>query len=171
MSDLPCVLDFEASGLGPESYPIEVAWSDPSGAVESHYIDPAPDWDDWDPEAEAIHWISRDLLRDEGKPVGWVATRLNAVLAGRVVYCDAPAFDQFWLRRLFQAADMKPAFQLGSFWDICPDPRLPQRTVDRIWDQAEAERGGREHEADSDVRFLIAVYRLMFEALKERGDA
>ena len=173
MADLPCMIDFEASGLGPESYPIEVAWSDPDGGVEAHYIDPAPGWEDWDPEAEAIHWIPRHLLRDCGKPVVWVAERMNTVLAGRTVYCDAPRMDAFWCRRLFEAAGRDPRFQVGSFWHIHPDPtaRLPYRVVTQILERAEAARGGRQHEADSDVRFLLAVYRLTRQAMEERGHA
>lgn len=173
MTEWPCMIDFEASGLGPESYPIEVAWSDPMGRVEAHYIDPAPGWDDWDPNAEAIHWIPRHLLRDCGKPVGWVAERMNAALAGQTVYSDAPGFDGFWLGTLFEAAGMDPTFEIGSFWHIHPDPtaRLPHRVTSRILDEAEAARGGRQHEADSDVRFLLAVYRLTREAMEADGHA
>ncbi|MFV8836496.1 hypothetical protein ACNSTU_16160 [Aquisalimonas sp. APHAB1-3] len=167
---LPCFIDFEASGLTSESYPIEVAWSMPDGTVESHYIDPAPHWDYWDPEAEAIHWIPRHLLRDCGRPVAWIAERMNAVLAGHTVYCDAPGMDRFWMNRLFDAAGVEPAFELGSFWAIHPDATasLPPRRVDQILQQAEAERGGRQHEADSDVRYLMAVYRLTLAAVHER---
>lgn len=171
MSRWPCMIDFEASGLGPDSYPIEVAWSDPSGSVESHYITPARGWDAWDPDAEAVHRIPRHLLLDCGKPAHWVAQRMNAALAGQTVYADVPEMDAFWLQTLFDVPGMDPAFTLGSFWDIHPDPtgRLPWAVRTRILDTAETERGGRQHEAGSDVRFLLAVYRLSREAMKAHG--
>lgn len=73
MPEIPCMIDFQASSLSPDSYPIEVAWSDASGAVESHYIAPSPGWTDWDLGSEDIHWISREILFELGKPVEWVA--------------------------------------------------------------------------------------------------
>ena len=167
---LPRFIDFEASGLASASYPIEVAWSLPDGTVESHYIDPAPHWDYWDPEAEAVHRIPRHLLRDCGRSVAWVAERMNAVLAGATVYCDAPGMDRFWMTRLFEAAQIDPKFRMGSFWAIHPGAtsNLPIYRGEEISQQADAERGGRQHEAANDVRYLIAVYRLTLAAVRER---
>jgi hypothetical protein len=50
MNPQPLFVDFEASGLGPASYPIEVAFSAPRGGEPVGYlIDPqrAPGWRDW----------------------------------------------------------------------------------------------------------------------------
>ena len=47
-------LDFEASSLSDDSYPIEVGWVFEDGRTEAHLIRPAPAWTDWDPAAEAI---------------------------------------------------------------------------------------------------------------------
>lgn len=67
------VMDFEASALTLDSYPIEVGVAiatTPSSSIEtwSSLIAPAPDWDlasHWDPDAERIHGISRwDLGRE-----------------------------------------------------------------------------------------------------------
>lgn len=46
----PCFIDFEASSLEHNSYPIEVAWSDADGRIESWLIDTSgvPSWTDWD---------------------------------------------------------------------------------------------------------------------------
>ena len=41
-------LDFEASSLSKDSYPIEVGWAGEDGSTEAHLIRPAPDWTDWD---------------------------------------------------------------------------------------------------------------------------
>lgn len=46
-------LDFEASSLSKQSYPIEVAWVFEDGRSEEYLIRPAPIWTDWDSAAEA----------------------------------------------------------------------------------------------------------------------
>jgi hypothetical protein len=53
-------LDFEASSLGKQGYPIEVAWVFANGEEESHLIRPAEAWTDWDVKAGRIHGISRE---------------------------------------------------------------------------------------------------------------
>jgi len=108
MSEVPDIafLDFEASSLGKQGYPIEVAWVLGSGAEESHLIRPASSWTDWDEEAEAIHGISRDRLRAEGEPVEDVAQRMVSTLSHRALYATAPSWDGKWLSRLLRAAGL-----------------------------------------------------------------
>jgi len=50
-------LDVEASGLGPDSFPIEIGWAILGGPAGSVLIKPAPDWsqDAWDETAEDLH--------------------------------------------------------------------------------------------------------------------
>lgn len=99
------ILDIEASGLGPDSYPIEIAWCSLDGEQSwSALINPetAENWDDWDDYAEsAIHGISRDQLRREGSDAVAVARELEKRLGGEEVFSDAVDFDDFWLRRIF----------------------------------------------------------------------
>ena len=59
-------LDFEASSLGKNGYPIEVAWVFEDGDSESFLISPIGRWTGWDAAAEAIHGISREQLAAEG---------------------------------------------------------------------------------------------------------
>ena len=59
-------LDFEASSLSDESYPIEIGWAGEDGSTEQHLIRPAPGWTDWSATAEAVHRIERDQLLAEG---------------------------------------------------------------------------------------------------------
>lgn len=108
MPDLPKIafLDFEASSLGENGYPIEVAWVLASGEEESYLIRPDPSWIDWDPTAEAIHRISRDRLEAEGTSVPAVAQRMMSVLAGRSLYVTAPSWDGKWLSRLLRTAGL-----------------------------------------------------------------
>lgn len=97
-------LDFEASSLGSRSYPIEVAWVFEDGSGESHLIRPAPDWDDWSAESEAIHGISRATLLAEGEYHTDVANRMVAALTGHRLFASAPSWDGQWLSRLLRAA-------------------------------------------------------------------
>ncbi len=99
-------LDFEASSLARRSYPIEVAWVFEDGRSEAHLIRPAPDWTDWDPAAEGIHHISRDLLHAKGEPHDQVAHRMSDALAGHDLFASAPSWDGKWLSALLRAAGL-----------------------------------------------------------------
>lgn len=98
-------LDFEASSLSKDSYPIEVAWVFEDGASESFLIRPPPGWTDWDPEAEAIHHISRASLEHGTAPVV-VATRMVEILSGHDLFASAPSWDGKWLSRLLREAGL-----------------------------------------------------------------
>lgn len=108
MSEKPDVvfLDFEASSLGKESYPIEVAWVFASGGEESHLIKPAPFWTDWDLKSEATHHLSRERLLSEGMPHDEVARRMLDVLSGHAIYATAPSWDGQWLSKLRRGAGL-----------------------------------------------------------------
>jgi hypothetical protein len=99
-------LDFEASSLAKRSYPIEVAWVFADGRSESHLILPAPDWTDWDAEAEAIHGIDRSTLLLDGTPHRVVANRMMEVVAGHDLLVSAPSWDGKWLSALLRAAGL-----------------------------------------------------------------
>ncbi len=99
-------LDFEASSLEKQGYPIEVAWVFASGIEESYLIKPAPDWVDWSAEAEAIHKISRERLISEGAAHDEVARRMVEVLTGHFLYATAPSWDGQWLSKLLRAAGL-----------------------------------------------------------------
>lgn len=99
-------LDFEASSLGKRSYPIEVAWVFEDGRCEEHLIRPAPDWQDWDPAAEAIHHIPRATLLERGAPHSEVALRMLDALTGHDLLASAPSWDGKWLSTLLRAAGL-----------------------------------------------------------------
>lgn len=96
-------LDFEASSLARDSYPIEVAWVFEDGRAESWLIRPAPNWQDWDPAAEAIHHISRAELARDGVSHREVADRMIAALNGHDLVASAPSWDGKWLGALLRA--------------------------------------------------------------------
>jgi hypothetical protein len=100
-------LDFEASSLAKRSYPIEVAWVFEDGRAESHLIRPAPDWTDWDPQAEAIHGIARAVLERDGVPHDEVARRMVAELSDHDLRASAPSWDGKWLSALLRASGLR----------------------------------------------------------------
>ena len=101
-------LDIEASSLGDNSYPIEIAWVDEHGYGESHLIGRRFAWTDWDPRSEAIHRISRELLDSEGIDPLQVANRVNEALRGARLISDNPQWDFEWMARLLNANHHAP---------------------------------------------------------------
>lgn len=101
-------LDFEASSLSDQSYPVEVAWVFEDGYAESHLIKPAPEWIEWDPRAEAIHGISRARLVHEGETHTSVATRMIEVLSEHELFASAPSWDGKWLSVLLRGGRAAP---------------------------------------------------------------
>jgi hypothetical protein len=97
-------LDFEASSLRKNGFPVEVGWVFADGASEGHLIRPAPGWTDWDPAAEAIHGLSRERLEREGTAHDCVARRMVETLAAHDLYASAPSWDGKWLSLLLRSS-------------------------------------------------------------------
>ena len=119
MNSLPNLifLDIEASSLGPDSYPIEIAWSGTDGQSDSFLIEPVSNWSDWDSFAElTVHRVSKAELSTRGISVEQAAQRLNRSLRGQVVLVDSLNWDGFWIERLFDAAKINSQFDLQDMW-------------------------------------------------------
>ena len=119
MNSLPNLifLDIEASSLGPESYPIEVAWTRTDGQSDSFLIEPVSTWSDWDSFAElTVHGVSKAELSTCGISVEQAADRLNQSLQGQVGLVDSLNWDRFWIERLFDAAKINSQFDLQDMW-------------------------------------------------------
>ncbi|MBV8686964.1 MAG: transcriptional regulator [Alphaproteobacteria bacterium] len=99
-------LDFEASSLRKNGFPVEVGWVFEDGEAEGHLIRPAPGWTDWDEAAEAIHGLSRTRLAQEGEPYDAVARRMVERLGGHRLYASAPSWDGKWLSLLLRSAGL-----------------------------------------------------------------
>jgi len=170
MPDLPNIafLDFEASSLGKQGYPIEVAWVLVGGEEESHLIRPDPSWTDWDDEAERIHGISRNRLVVEGRTVDDVAQRMMDALSGHTLYATAPSWDGKWLSKLLRAAglprhalrieDTELAHQ-RAVQEILLAAKVPEHRHDNAMreilaqvQRIDAELGAPEHRALADAR-------------------
>jgi hypothetical protein len=176
MHQLPVFIDFEASSLRSASYPIEVAWYNPDGAIETHLISPAgiTSWTDWSAEAEKLHGISRAELLKYGKSPSWICRRLNQQLAGQGVYSDDPEYDGVWLAALFAAYyGAGPAFTLRHADDLLIRLVCPSGGYVPGWEQIEAmkkaarQQLGRQHRAAWDVEYLVTLYKMVQES--QRG--
>ena len=99
-------LDFEASSLAKDCYPIEIAWVFEDGRGQSYLIRPLPAWTDWDPRAEAMHGISRQALLADGIPAEIVAKRTLEALADHDIYATSPPWDGKWLSLLLRAGGL-----------------------------------------------------------------
>lgn len=161
-------MDIEASGFGPQSYPIEIAWSNEDGDIQRYLINPStiPEWTHWNPASEQIHGIERQRLERNGWNPAYVANRLYEDLQGKIVYTDAPVFDQQWVEQLFTALHQPPPFQCQHIDELLLTTlRKPH---DAVWevmlriealknDLAEVRTG--KHAAGYDVGYLLQLWR------------
>lgn len=152
----PAILDFEASGLGRGSYPIEVGYVLADGRTGCQLIRPEPEWQAWDPAAERLHGIGRAQLLRHGRPAREVARQLNRELRGETLYTDAWGNDLTWLSLLFDAAGLVPLFRLE------PLRALLDERQQRLWHDAHRavmrELALERHRASADARILQQTY-------------
>ena len=156
-------VDVEASGLGPYSWPIEVGWGFHGHEPRAVLVRPHEGWSmqAWEKPAESLHRISPHELVAAGRTALDVALGLNAALADADVYSDAPDYDSFWLYRLYDAAGVRPSYQLRDLGDL----------LRPLWDGAPDDlvrRAGRAaphtHRAADDVRHLQTMYEIALRA-------
>jgi hypothetical protein len=164
-------LDFEASSLSKQSYPIEVGWVHEDGTGEGHLIRPAPGWTDWDEGAELIHHISRQRLLAEGERHDAVCSRMLPLFETATVLCSAPSWDGHWLsmllrasglpRHLYRLADSEIAFREAASVKPGGDAGVEARIA-----AARAKVGALPagHRAEADARRDWAVWRAIVEA-------
>lgn len=114
------VIDFEASALATEAYPIEVgiAVADKPTTepfVWSTLIKPDSSWNidqQWDSDAERIHCIKRWDLRDGFSPREVMIELNRRIPKGATVWCDGGHYDEAWLKALCLASNVIPNFEM-----------------------------------------------------------
>lgn len=160
----PFVIDVEASGLHPQSFPISVAWGDAVDAIEYHVIRPEPTWFadgyGWSVEAEQIHGFSFEQVQDQGEPAATVAKRLVELLGETLVYSDAPAWDRMWLDRLHADTGIERSYVFEDFSLLLPkiySPTMNGAAYEALRAQAFRLSGARAHTADGDVQALLTM--------------
>ena len=146
----PYIIDIEASGFGPHSYPIEVGVAMEPGRKFCSLIAPEPGWTHWDEAAEKIHRVPRDLLAAYGRPAVDVAHSLNELLAGKTVYSDGWVVDQPWLIALYSRVHVSQRFSISPLEMILSEEQMA------VW-----------HEAKNRVISELALtrHRASFDAL------
>jgi hypothetical protein len=174
-------LDFEASSLGKKGVPIEVAWVFEDGQSASYLICPAPGWDDWDAEAEAIHHIDRATLARDGTAHDAVAAAMIEQLTGHDLLASAPSWDGKWLSALLRGAGFpRHTLRLRDSDDahyecarkilegVVPAERL-EETIETLLTLTEVRAPGRTpaHRALADAREEQQRFRAVGEAARE----
>jgi hypothetical protein len=156
MQSRPTIIDIEASGMGNDSYPIEIGVMLSNGHSYCALIYPDADWRHWDQQAEALHGISRETLLTNGKAIAQIAAELNELLADQTVYCDGWVVDKPWLTQLFQKSGAKPKFSLSALEMILKEPQM------EIWAQTKAQvmqdLALTRHRASADARIIQETY-------------
>ncbi len=152
----PIVLDVEASGFDPHSYPIEVGFVTAEGKRFSRLIKPYVDWSHWCEDAESTHGISRNDLEQHGRDGREVAQELNQWLSGQTVYTDGWVLDKPWMIKLFDRAQVSM-----DFW-VSPIEMVLSEAIMGSWDEAKALLQASFHEprhrASTDALFIQQVY-------------
>lgn len=163
---VPIIIDFEASGFGQGSYPIEVGFSGRHGEGWCSLIRPEADWTHWDPEAAKVHNIAREILVERGNTAQFVAEQLNFFLGGRTVYTDGWGQDYVWMARLFDAAEIVPKFKLTDLFEIIEDEQMTlwQATKDQITKELCVAR----HRASSDARVLQLTWLRTYDETRKQ---
>jgi len=161
----PTIIDFEASGFGKSSYPIEVGFVTETGDGWCSLIKPEFEWQHWDHDAEMVHHISREVLLQYGKTCGFVADQLNDSLHDRIVYSDGWMYDYIWMARLFDAADKVPRFQLEDLRRVLTIEQQNQwhATKSAIQEELHAAR----HRASTDAKILQLTWLRTCESLQK----
>ncbi|UZE23281.1 hypothetical protein LOY67_25335 [Pseudomonas sp. B21-056] len=147
-------IDFEASGIAPDSYPIEVAVVS-NESVYSSLIKPARYWTHWSFDAQDMHGLTQDHLLQEGDTPKTVAERMNQLFSGQVL-CSDSTQDVFWFDVLYEAADLIPTFELKPLEVLVG--REAASDIYRLLPTT------RHHRALNDATALMNAYRAFFEA-------
>lgn len=146
------MLCMEGSGTGPASVPIEIGFVLPDGGGYCTLIRPPAGWTHWDAKAERVHRIARETTVAHGRAVAEVAAQLNQRLAGSLLYCEAWAQADDWLRLLFDAAGMAPTFRVENLRALLTSREAAVWPV--LQRQVASEMRLRRHRASSDAKLL-----------------
>lgn len=163
----PIIIDIEASGFGPESYPIEIGVVLSDGLRQAKLIHPHESWTFWSDDAEKIHGIKREQLLNRGLPVREAALALNHLLRNERTFSDCWVVDKPWLDKLFLFAKVKQSFSLSPIEAILPDEQI------YYWDKAkemvQKQLNVKRHRASTDAMVIQQTYLKSKELAKING--
>jgi hypothetical protein len=154
------IIDFEASSLRKNSYPIEVAWGSRTDTIESYLLNPVfmDDWTDWNPKSYDFHGITREKLLKEGHDPRIIARKMIETLAGRPVYSDEPHYDIRWKNRLLADSGYDPSLvkilDLNTWLGRIIKPSAVCKSLNDLVCTFECSENNR-HRAAADVFWLL----------------
>lgn len=167
------VLDYEASSLSDNSYPIEAGWaiitSDLSVSSGSILIRPHRRWADWSRTSERIHGLSREALIEEGIDCRTVAERLGTLfgeLPGPVLSAD-PDYESFWSDRLYKAVGIERSWLVGSLNAVLA-VELGRLDADQQAAIGRTLAAPRPHRAEPDSKLLATVLASLLKPATDR---
>lgn len=109
---VPPILDFEASSLSDQSYPISVGML-VRGISYYYLIKPKREWTDWSMDSQGVHRLSRSNIENFGYPVTVVASLIEYTLKKySCVYSDNPYYEEKWARKLNLEIEFRDAREL-----------------------------------------------------------
>ncbi|MFT5419717.1 MAG: hypothetical protein ACI9D5_000458 [Candidatus Endobugula sp.] len=149
-------LDIEASGLSPDSYPIEVGIVLSDGSSWCSLIQPIDHWRHWSEEAESLHHISHNEILQRGKNISDIAGTLNHLLGEQTVYSDCCGLDDGWLQKLYREANRTPSFRLRDIVYLLKEEQFDhwESTKERVAQELQLKR----HRATNDARILQEAF-------------
>jgi hypothetical protein len=152
----PNIIDFEASGFGVDSYPIEVGVALSNGQTYCALIKPDDAWQHWDFQAEQVHGLSLEIVCTHGKSISTVARELNALLENKTVYSDGWVVDKPWMSELFYRSGLEPNFFISSLEYILKESQM------EIWNETQqqviADLSLTRHRASTDALIIQETY-------------
>lgn len=152
-------VDFEASGIHPESYPIEIGIVGPDFEFEA-LIKPVRYWTHWSHDAQDMHGISRDLIESQGVAPIKLCQQLNERLSSQVLWSDSH-YDALWVDILFEAAGIQPEFEIKYIMAEVDILKLP--------DYYGGGDDALEHRALSDARNIRACWLAYISSIHPIG--
>jgi DNA polymerase III subunit epsilon len=154
-------IDFEASSLSENSWPIEVglAWLDHDNKIRSaaRLIKPHPSWDaeDWSERSAAVHKIPFDDLQT-AEPAHEVAQWVARTVGFSRLISDSKPYDGYWLQKLMKTAGRSDEFEIFSLQEEVYDSF--EGAARAMFNRAFA-NGHSPHRADQDAARIAQAWR------------
>jgi hypothetical protein len=169
MQSVPIIVDLEASGFGSDSYPIEVGVITDTGKKYCRLIQRQPEWQHWSQEAEDLHGISREILKEKGFGPAQICDELNQLLDGKTIYSDGWVVDYPWMITLFNAAKVSMGFRLSPLESILSESQMDvwHQTKTILISQSDTAR----HRASTDAELIQQVYISTHQAKKLKSSS
>lgn len=166
-------IDFEASCLPRHgrSFPIEVGIADLRGNARSWLIKPHPCWTDWTwtAEAQALHGLTLDAVRREGRPADAVLAELADAVSGHRVIADS-ILDRVWLEALASVTARPAPCRIDHVADLFDELRATPDAIAAARDHADRLPLKR-HRAGDDARWLAGLITCLQEVAPHKADA